>query len=64
MVLDFSTAQDINLGLYILTQNGNVTNDLVRGESRSTCSFIETKRWSDRQISSSGIEGNVDKAES
>ncbi len=37
---------------------------LVRGESRSTCSFIKTKRRSNRQISSSGIEGNVDKAES
>ncbi len=37
---------------------------LVRGESRSTCSFINTKRRSNRQISSSSIEGNVDKAES
>ncbi len=34
----------------------------VRGESRSTSSFISTR--SNRQISSRGIEGNVDKAES
>ncbi len=32
--------------------------------SGSTCSFINTKRRSNRQISSSGIEGNVDKADS
>ncbi len=36
----------------------------VRGESRYTCSFISTRKRSNRQISSSGIEGNVDKAES
>ncbi len=34
----------------------------VRGESRSTNSFISTR--SNRQISSRGIESNVDKAES
>ncbi len=34
----------------------------VRGESRSTSSFICTR--SNRQISSRGIEGNVEKAES
>ncbi len=31
---------------------------------RSICSFIDTKRWSDRQISNSGVEGNVDKTDS
>ncbi len=31
---------------------------------RSICSFIDTKRRSDRQISNSGVEGNVDKTDS
>ncbi len=58
------TDTSVEWPLWVRAGNSTCNEWLVRGESRSTCSFIKTKRRSNRQISSSGIEGNVDKAES
>ncbi len=46
-----------NSSVQCMCKDGSVT-------LRSICSFIDTKRRSDRQISNSGVEGNVDKTDS